>query len=486
MEVETSSPSFMQRLKNTSFPQTSSNKTFMRSGVSGSSVTTATLSPTANKLRSEGDCGMPCGLDISATSDVSVYCDKCGRIIDNEKDVLSKQWSEDHLRVLSRWKSQAFVHMYLQEKSNYYFRMIYNSLTFPVILLSSISSATLFTSEDYSIKIFVCVVSVLCACLAALQRQVRPAEYAAHHGNTAHRYQTLIHRIESCMNMVPNMRPDVRKFIEKIRTDFEFLLGSQNEPPRYVISNFEKRYGRVEGILYGDEIADMIAQSLRAQAIYKRMEKQSNAGGVSAANFKSSLDLPVFDSAHQRGNQDNSVVDPPSIYMSPPAVQQHTRCPPFPHSHSLSHSLSQEMVFGKNSCNADVGAKSGGATSEPGDILGTLSTAQRVQPQKSLSQDASLENYSANVLMSYFQKRNALMSLPTFKRPEPSVKHTGAQDQDRKTRNDTPRPSLTLDVSSLHNKRLDVIPEVKNATTENMDATENTKKKPNVKIVVPP
>ena len=174
-----------------------------------------------------------------------------------------EQWSEEHMRVLTRWKSQAFVHMYLQEKSNYYFRMIYNSLTFPVILLSSISSATLFTSHSDAVKVFVASVSIVCACLAALQRQVRPAEHAAHHGNTAHRYQTLIHRIESCMKMVPNMRPDVRKFVDKVRSELEMLLGTQNEPPRLVISSFEKRYGRIEGILYGDEIADMIAQSLR-------------------------------------------------------------------------------------------------------------------------------------------------------------------------------------------------------------------------------
>jgi hypothetical protein len=196
-------------------------------------------------------------------------------------------WSGEHLALLTRWKSQAFVHMYLQDKSHYYYRMIYNFLTFPVILLSAVSSTTLFTSDSTAIKIFVAVVSITCACLAALQRQIRPAEFAAQHGNAAHRYQILIHRIEACMNMMPAMRPEVRKFVDKVHNEFQVLLGTQNDPPKYVIANFEKQYGRVEGILYGDEIADMITQSLRAQASYRRMEKELAGGSASRASAAS-------------------------------------------------------------------------------------------------------------------------------------------------------------------------------------------------------
>lgn len=183
------------------------------------------------------------------------------------------EWSEEHVTVLSHWKSQAFVHMYLQDKSSYYFRMIYNSMTFPIILLSAVSSVTLFSSENESVKIYVAVVSIISACLTALLRQVRPAETAAQHAEAAHRYQALIHRMESCMNIVPSMRPNLRMFFARVRTELESLLSHQTDPPRFVLSNFEKHYGRVEGILYGDEIANMIAQSLRAQDIYKRMEK---------------------------------------------------------------------------------------------------------------------------------------------------------------------------------------------------------------------
>jgi hypothetical protein len=197
-----------------------------------------------------------------------------------------EEWTEEHMRVLVRWKSQAFVHMYLQDKSNYHFRLIYNALTFPVILLSSISSATLFTSDDMRVKVFVATSAITCACLAALQRQVRPAEQAAEHAHAAHRYQTLIHRIESAMNMVPNMRPTVRRFVDKVRAELETLLATQCDPPRFVLARFEKRYGRVEGILYGDEIAEMIAQSIRAQTLYKRIEKvyKKATTGVAAAS----------------------------------------------------------------------------------------------------------------------------------------------------------------------------------------------------------
>ena len=205
------------------------------------------------------------------------------RVQQTELDGESGAWTQDSVRALLRWKSQAFVHMYLQDKSSYHFRLIYNALTFPVILLSTISSTTIFSADNTQVRVFVATVSITCACLAALQRQVRPAENAEHHWGTAHRYQSLIHRIESCLNMVPGMRPTMRRFVEAVRSEFDALLRTQRDPPRYVLSRFERSYGRVEGILYGDEIAEMIAQSLRIKAMYKRLSGPAPATPASPA-----------------------------------------------------------------------------------------------------------------------------------------------------------------------------------------------------------
>ncbi len=200
-------------------------------------------------------------------------------------EVVPGEWPVDPTPVLQRWKTQAFLHMHLQKSSSAFFRTTYNWLTIPVLVLSTVSSALLVSPLDTSspgVRVVATLATVLSACMVALQRQVQPVEQAARYASTARKYAAIIQRIDGFLQT--GRQPDasrVEKFIDTLHTDLVRTIDTQSDPPSWVLSRFEKRYGaRADAVIYEQDITSIVANNIRTKGIQKSLDRFAGFNAV--------------------------------------------------------------------------------------------------------------------------------------------------------------------------------------------------------------
>jgi len=198
-------------------------------------------------------------------------------------DVLrwNRGWTDLHDDMLRKWKCQVFVYMQLQRASHVFFRAIYNGLTYPTLALTVVSSVVVNISETLQVRLAVSVMNIIATVLTAVLRQMDPAERAQGHKDTAAQYNTLLHSIEACMNVPFCMRPEARVFLEKIRNDMIRLIMTQMEPPEMVTRRFEHRVGNIDGIMYGQDVMEIMINNLRSQAMMKQLKDDAASAKIS-------------------------------------------------------------------------------------------------------------------------------------------------------------------------------------------------------------
>ncbi len=175
--------------------------------------------------------------------------------------------------LLSKWRTRLFVNMWLQERSMYFYESVNNALTYPIIVISSISSATLFSTNNVAIKYIVGGLSLVTGILTSISRQMRPAELYQQYAMTTLRYQALIRRIETYLSLPMTMREDDPiTFMRKIELEMSALMENQVNPPPYVKDLFQKRFGSLDQVVYGEAILE----GLRTEVMERlRVRKQN-------------------------------------------------------------------------------------------------------------------------------------------------------------------------------------------------------------------
>lgn len=182
-------------------------------------------------------------------------------------------WNEQHEEILKEWKAKCFVHLWLQDASAYYYSDMHNLLSYPVIILSSISSAALFSSNNSIIKYMVGVFALTSGVLTAITRQMKPGELHQQHAMTSRRYHNLIRNIDTCLSLTVNLRPSPNMFIEKLGIEIDTLATSQLDPPLIVLKRFEKKYGTIDRMLYGQDIVELMKIEMHANNMFRKMKK---------------------------------------------------------------------------------------------------------------------------------------------------------------------------------------------------------------------
>jgi len=184
-------------------------------------------------------------------------------------------WLEAHEAILQGWKVTAFIDMWLQNKSAEYYRNVENMVTFPVILLSSASSITLFAASYTWTKYLVSVANVIVGILTALGRQLKCNEMCQEHSNMASRYQSLIRAVDTCLDLPRHMRPNPNVLIEKLGSEIDALSSSHLTPPYFVVRVFERTYGPIHQLMFGDDIIQLLKKDVKNRKIVKTLDKQS-------------------------------------------------------------------------------------------------------------------------------------------------------------------------------------------------------------------
>lgn len=171
-----------------------------------------------------------------------------------------KQWNKPHEELLEKWCIKLYAQMWLQQKSMYYFNNLNNWLTYPTIFISSLSSATLFSTNNVVVKYIVGGLSLSTAIITGLTRHIKPAEKTQQHATALLQYQEMIHTITTCLNLPMEMREDPRLFIRDIESKMKTWNEKQAMPPPHIIAFFEQRYGEIDKILYDRKLLDIIRE----------------------------------------------------------------------------------------------------------------------------------------------------------------------------------------------------------------------------------
>lgn len=200
------------------------------------------------------------------------------------------QWTEQHELILKEWKAKCFVNLWLQDASSYYYTRMYNWMSYPVIVVSSLSSAALFSSSNEVIKYIVGVMTLSSAILTAITRQLKPGELHQQHALTTRRYHNLIRSIDTCISLTLPMRPPPDIFIEKIGVEIDNLATSQTDPPAHVIRSFESKYGPLDRMLYGEDIAELMRIEIQTNKMFKRMRKTELLSSEEPSIDRASMD----------------------------------------------------------------------------------------------------------------------------------------------------------------------------------------------------
>jgi hypothetical protein len=183
----------------------------------------------------------------------------------------SLEWSESHEEILRKWKSQCFVDLWLQSEAAYFYSRVYNLLSYPVIVLTTFSSAALFggsstTGTSEVLQQIIGALTLISALLTTVTRQMKPAELSQQFSISAKRYLVLLRSLDTMLSQDRSLRPDPIAYVDKIRTEMDTLLGTQVEPPKYVKKRFERKFGSLDALLYGEDIVHMIENEMVAVA----------------------------------------------------------------------------------------------------------------------------------------------------------------------------------------------------------------------------
>lgn len=181
----------------------------------------------------------------------------------NEIDNFDYGWNIKYEDILKQWKAQLFAKMWLQYESAYYYNIISNLLSYPIIILTAFSSATLFSTDNTIYKYIIGCISLFNGFLVTLSRQIKPGENYLKFILISKKYIKLIKKIDKMIDIPKNMRSNPEDFIDNIKNEIELLNKEELTPPIRIIRKFEKKYGKLDDALYGDNIIQLLEDDIK-------------------------------------------------------------------------------------------------------------------------------------------------------------------------------------------------------------------------------
>lgn len=151
------------------------------------------------------------------------------------------------------WKKRAVIEFYLQLKSVYTHKRLHNALTIPIIMLSTIAGASIFSSNNATLQYVAASFSISSALLTGLLRQLQPGEKAIEHLAAVRKWSRIINKFQ-----LQEIKPSIEKadFLIKIEAEIESIFSSQPEPVPSAIEAMRKKYGNdtMNEIWFGKDI----------------------------------------------------------------------------------------------------------------------------------------------------------------------------------------------------------------------------------------
>lgn len=183
-------------------------------------------------------------------------------------------WSKEHEKILKTYRARSFVNMWMQLRSGYYFIRLNDYLTYPIIFISSVSSAALFISDNNVIRLIIAILSTINVIMTGLLIECSPGQKKEQHMACMKQYLSLIRTIDFCLNIPRNMRSPPITFLDRVNSQMETIECGEYVVPRHIVRNFEKRFGSIDKLFYGEEIANLIVEDIKHFNIIMRESKK--------------------------------------------------------------------------------------------------------------------------------------------------------------------------------------------------------------------
>jgi hypothetical protein len=167
-------------------------------------------------------------------------------------------WHDDHETILKEWKNKAFVKLWLNEMSFYYYKKWSTFFIYTLIILTSTSSIILFLTNIRIANIIVALISMAIAILTGISLEI-DADKKGHLFHAQYKeYGAIIREIDICLSMPLIMRQDPEAFLDNVNSKVENLGEQEMVVPARVIQKFHKNFGDLDKCLYGDEIYEIM------------------------------------------------------------------------------------------------------------------------------------------------------------------------------------------------------------------------------------
>lgn len=175
---------------------------------------------------------------------------------------MKHNWCPEYEKMLGKWRAKLFVQMWLNQMTGYYYDTIRNWLTFPVIIVSSASSATFFVSNNCKVQFAMAILSSVNIFITGILLEMAPGQKIEQHINVMKQCKVLTRTIDCQLSFPYELRDDALKFIEKLNLEIENVAESEELIPKFIIHKFEKKYGNIDSIMFGDEVISLIKLDL--------------------------------------------------------------------------------------------------------------------------------------------------------------------------------------------------------------------------------
>lgn len=156
------------------------------------------------------------------------------------------KWQPYHENVLNEWRKQASVNLWLALASRYHYDSLCNLLTYPTIIISTISSVGIFGIDSNVAKYLISTLLILSGVLTSVNKHIGAPEKSQEFLIRAKDYYSFIRDIDYILLTDPKDRDEVTATMKRLKVMLDRNLDIQVEPPLKIIKQYEAKFKDLE------------------------------------------------------------------------------------------------------------------------------------------------------------------------------------------------------------------------------------------------
>ena len=156
------------------------------------------------------------------------------------------KWQPSHENVLSEWRKQVSVNLWLSLASRYHYDSLSNLLTYPTIIISTVSSVGIFGIDTNVAKYVISVLLIVSGIMASINKHIGASEKSQEFLTRSKDYYSFIRDVDYIILTEPKDRDEVTATMKRLKVTLDRYLDIQVEPPLKIIKQYEAKFKDLE------------------------------------------------------------------------------------------------------------------------------------------------------------------------------------------------------------------------------------------------